>query len=119
MSSANGMCLAVGEEGALFRAANEPSIALTFKEQARGSLGKLWSALKRDPVDHLAFAGASTGESRTIRQVSRSLAEKGRTTAKAERVNSGAGIRRINKIEYGEQFTHKFGLDRRRAHLPK
>ncbi|WKB36501.1 hypothetical protein QS257_05240 [Terrilactibacillus sp. S3-3] len=81
---------AVSEEGAFSRAAKEPG-AVTFKEQAGDSIGKFRSAFKGDPVDHMAFAEASAGSGRTVEQV-RPLPEKGQTIAKAERVDSGAGI---------------------------
>ncbi|WKB36497.1 hypothetical protein QS257_05215 [Terrilactibacillus sp. S3-3] len=86
-----GMGRPVSEKGSLSRAAKEPEAATSFKEQAGNSLGKLRSFFKGDPVNHLAFAGASAGEGRTVEQV-RPLPEKGQTIAKAERVDSGAGI---------------------------
>ncbi|WKB35445.1 T7SS effector LXG polymorphic toxin [Terrilactibacillus sp. S3-3] len=83
---------AVSEEGALSRAAKEPGAVPSFKEQAATSLSKLRSAYTKDPLDQVAFAGASAGEGRTVEQV-RPLPEKGQTITKAERVDSEAGIK--------------------------
>ncbi|WKB36324.1 T7SS effector LXG polymorphic toxin [Terrilactibacillus sp. S3-3] len=92
MVGLKGMGRTTGEEGNLSRAAKEPDAA-PFKEQVGDSIGKFWSAYTKDPLDQVAFAGASAGSGRVVEQVRPPPAEKGQTMAKAEKVDSGAGIK--------------------------